>query len=206
MKLNEIKHGYAYQHAQYGPCWIVGPHPHDGCALIVAYNDTEQDEEKFVLAIPEDLEYALTGPEYKPLVVSPPPYTSDPHSPPAGEAGEHQHLYLYVAGNYHIGHVRLEGFTLISNNDLAQLKAGVLPPPAPAPELPVLPELTATDRALLKAAVEAAADWRGNLTGNPDPEPLRIFDAQIAATRAVLKKINARARALRALKIMRSKA
>lgn len=70
MKLNEIKFGHAYKHEVHGTCWVVGSHPFDGCAFIVMYNDDEEDEEKYVLTIPEELEYPLVGgDEFKPNIV-----------------------------------------------------------------------------------------------------------------------------------------
>lgn len=59
MQLKEVKFGHSYQHRTLGQCAIVSCHPHDGAALIVAYWDHENDEEKFVLAVPEDLLYIL---------------------------------------------------------------------------------------------------------------------------------------------------
>lgn len=60
MRLIEIKRGHAYHHETLGTVFIVGPHPHDGCAFIVMYHDTEADEEKYVLVIPEELVYEIT--------------------------------------------------------------------------------------------------------------------------------------------------
>lgn len=59
MQLKEVKFGHSYQHRTLGQCAIVSCHPHDGAALIVAYWDHENDDEKFVLAVPEDLLYIL---------------------------------------------------------------------------------------------------------------------------------------------------
>jgi hypothetical protein len=41
----------------------------------------------------------------------------------------------------------------------------------------------------LVRAVDEAADWRGVLAGNPDPEPLREFDAFIATARCALEMV-----------------
>ena len=38
-------------------------------------------------------------------------------------------------------------------------------------------------------AVKEAETWRGGLTGNPDPEPLKRFDESIAMAKAALKKL-----------------
>ena len=61
MRLSEIKRGHAYHHETLGTVFVVGPHPHDGCALVVMYHDEAEDEQKFVLAIPEELEHEVTG-------------------------------------------------------------------------------------------------------------------------------------------------
>lgn len=42
---------------------------------------------------------------------------------------------------------------------------------------------------LLADAVAEANGWRGTLVGNPDPEPLAHFDAQIAKMKAAIKKL-----------------
>ena len=49
--------------------------------------------------------------------------------------------------------------------------------------------LTRADVAALAQAVEMAKDWRGAQIGNPDPEPLREFDARISEMRAALAKV-----------------
>lgn len=43
--------------------------------------------------------------------------------------------------------------------------------------------------AILKWTVDMAEDWRGSMVGNPDPEPLEIFDAQIAEAKAALRQL-----------------
>lgn len=55
--------------------------------------------------------------------------------------------------------------------------------------------LTATDIRALAWAIDNAEDWRGSMTGNPDPEPLREFDAAIAKAKAALRKVRATRRA-----------
>lgn len=42
---------------------------------------------------------------------------------------------------------------------------------------------------LLADAVAEANGWRGTLVGNPDPEPLERFDAQIAKMKAAIRKL-----------------
>lgn len=102
---------------------------------------------------------------------------TDPKSPAAGEGGEHQHLHLYVNGCYDIGTVELEGWTLISNNDLALLKAGAPSPKLHAAQITVLRRLindystTATDAA-----------FPGDL---PQKEKMRRRRAASAARRAL---------------------
>lgn len=59
MQLKDIQFGHSYFHRKHGECAIVGGHPHDGAALIVAYHDQEEDEEFFVLAMPEHLLHHL---------------------------------------------------------------------------------------------------------------------------------------------------
>ncbi len=49
--------------------------------------------------------------------------------------------------------------------------------------------LTYNDFRLLRKAVDAAAEWRGSLVGDPDPQPLKDFDAEIASMRKVLDKL-----------------
>lgn len=53
MKLNEIKMHRVYKHITKGDITIVGAHPYDGAAFVGCYWDTEEDEEKFELFIPE---------------------------------------------------------------------------------------------------------------------------------------------------------
>lgn len=44
-------------------------------------------------------------------------------------------------------------------------------------------------RRALAWAVNRAAEWRGELVGNPDPAPLKAFDAQVRAARLALRMI-----------------
>lgn len=61
---------------------------------------------------------------------------------------------------------------------------------APAYEKP----LTHGDVKALARAVSEAAGWRGSLVGNPDPEPLKEFDAFIKRARLALRKVRDRKR------------
>lgn len=45
---------------------------------------------------------------------------------------------------------------------------------------------------ILKWAVDNAEDWRGSMTGNPDPGPLREFDENIKIAKGALKKLKHR--------------
>ena len=46
--------------------------------------------------------------------------------------------------------------------------------------------LTQAGVKLLEEAVDSAASWRGAMVGNPDSEPLAVFDEEIAAMRKAL--------------------
>lgn len=43
----------------------------------------------------------------------------------------------------------------------------------------------------LAFAVREAEGWRGSMTGNPDPEPLREFDARIKEMKEALRVVRA---------------
>lgn len=114
---------------------------------------------------------------------------TDPKSPAAGEGGEHQDLCLYVNGCFDVGAVKLEGWTLISNNDLALLKAGA---PVPAAKDPLEPTLTHDDVAWLRVAIDEAAQWRGQYVNRGSPESeayLEEFDARISRMRDAWAKV-----------------
>lgn len=49
----------------------------------------------------------------------------------------------------------------------------------------------------LAEALDEAEGWRGTLIGNPDPEPLKEFDANIRRMRDALKAVRDQQRALR---------
>lgn len=49
--------------------------------------------------------------------------------------------------------------------------------------------LTRREYRFLKWAVDRAEEWRGELVGNPNPEPLKNFDAVVGETRKILKKL-----------------
>ncbi len=66
MQLHEIIDHCAYVHRKLGAVWVVGRHPHDGAAIIVAFHNPETDEEEFHLSVSEDFELLLTGDMYKP--------------------------------------------------------------------------------------------------------------------------------------------
>jgi len=59
MKHIDLKRGHAYHHETYGTCFLVGYHPQDGAAYVVAYHDEREDEEVFKLAIPEELTHEV---------------------------------------------------------------------------------------------------------------------------------------------------
>jgi hypothetical protein len=52
-----------------------------------------------------------------------------------------------------------------------------------------VPRLLKKERTALKWAVENAAGWRGYYIGNPDPdpEPLRAFDARLRVARRAIR-------------------
>jgi hypothetical protein len=108
-----------------------------------------------------------------------------PKSPPAGEAGEHKTLYAYVPGNYDAAVIKLEGFTLISDNDLAYLKANAMPPPKLEPC-----EYTDDDLRALHVAIDEAAGNRGLHTD--DLMRLEEFDCKISRARRALAKLRDR--------------
>ena len=66
--------------------------------------------------------------------------------------------------------------------------------------MPKTPNLSNVDMSALATAVEMANDWRGSQVGNPDPEPLRAFDAGIARMRAALAKVKHLRREVKALR------
>lgn len=49
--------------------------------------------------------------------------------------------------------------------------------------------LNKTDFIALRWAITRAGEWRGSLVGNPDPFPLRKFDARMNQARKALEKI-----------------
>lgn len=56
----------------------------------------------------------------------------------------------------------------------------------------------------LERAIREAASWRGSLTGDPDPEPLREFDQFISHAQEALKRVkemNSREKAQASAKI-----
>lgn len=59
--------------------------------------------------------------------------------------------------------------------------------------------LTNTQVDALTWAVREAEGWRGSLIGNPDPQPLQIFDAKVVKAKQALrdlKELNTQARDL----------
>lgn len=102
---------------------------------------------------------------------------TDPNSPAAGEGGEHQRIGLIVPGIYDVGTIKLEGWTLISNNDLALLKAG-----APAPKLHAA-QITTLRRLINDYSMTATdAAFPGEL---PQKEKMKRRRAASAARRAL---------------------
>lgn len=90
------------------------------------------------------------------------PPLNDPNSPAAGEGGEHTTLYVAVNGMYDVGTLKLKGWTLISNNDLALLKAGIDPAPKPKLERAQVTVLRGLINRYGQTAVDAAfagAQW-----------------------------------------------
>jgi hypothetical protein len=81
---------------------------------------------------------------------------NDPNSPAAGEGGEHTDLFVAVQGMYDVGTLELKGWTLISNNDLALLKAGIDPAPKPKLERAQVTVLRRLINRYANSAVEAA--------------------------------------------------
>lgn len=76
------------------------------------------------------------------------------------------------------------------------MKAGVSPSekslivsPSEKSRQPNPTGLSRAEIRLLADAVTEANNWRGSMVGNPDPEPLARFDAQIAKMRAAIRKL-----------------
>jgi len=49
-------------------------------------------------------------------------------------------------------------------------------------------------RRALRWAVDRAAEWRGSLVGDPNPQPLAEFDAHVAEARAALRELTKKPR------------
>lgn len=50
-------------------------------------------------------------------------------------------------------------------------------------------KLTERHRRALRWAVGMAEQWRGSLTGDPDPNPLFVFDKEVALANEALKRL-----------------
>lgn len=51
------------------------------------------------------------------------------------------------------------------------------------------PQITQLEHKLLKYAANRTEEWRGSITGDPDPSTLQEFDKTIRALKAVVKKL-----------------
>ena len=60
MKSSELKLGHAYKLAgKEGPAFFINTHPHDGGTMIMAWNDVEEDEEKYLAVDSCEIEYEI---------------------------------------------------------------------------------------------------------------------------------------------------
>lgn len=60
MKSSELKLGHAYKLAgKEGPAFFINTHPHDGGTMIMAWNDAEEDEEKYLAVDSCEIEYEI---------------------------------------------------------------------------------------------------------------------------------------------------